>query len=421
MTTKVMRWVVWTLAVIFLFYEFIVRVFPSVMVTDLRKAFNVNATALGTMSAFFFYAYAPMQLPMGLLLDRFGSRYLLTFSALFCAIGSVVFGIATDIAHAQAGRFLMGIGSAIAFIGMVYICSHWFPKSKLALLVGIGNSLGMLGAAWGVGPLDPVVQAFGWETTVLFLGFVGFILAGVILICIGKEPKDLNPDEKKESIGSVIRNFGVVIANWRTWINSLSALLTYIPTGAFASLWSTAYLEKTYGPDSSLPGIASSLVFIGWIVGGPLIGWFSDRIQNRRWVIVTSIILTGASLLPIIYNHNLSGPGVCILMFLVGFFSSGQLLNFSFAVEFNPRSAKGTSIAFTNFIVAMGTSLTQPLIGYLLDKYWTGGTEEGIRIYGVEAYQKALTMIPIALAISLILMLFISDKFRTKHTDISPT
>jgi MFS family permease len=381
----------------------------------------VNATALGTMSAFFFYAYAPLQLPMGILLDRFGSRYLLAFSALFCAIGCVVFGLSTDIGQAQAGRFCMGIGSAIAFIGMVYICSHWFPKNKLALLVGIGNSIGMLGAAGGVGPLDFVVEAFGWETTILMLGLIGFVLAGVILICIGKEPKNLHPKEKKQSLRGVIRSFGIVIGNWKTWVNSLAALLAYIPTGAFASLWAVPYLERVFHVKPALAGSAASMVFIGWIVGGPLIGWFSDRVKSRRWVIVVTILLTGAFMVPIVYDHHLSIPTIFVFMFMIGFFSSGQLLNFSFAVELNTRIGKGSAIAFTNFVVALGTSLTQPLIGYLLDRYWTGEMKNGLRVYPVEVYEKALTMIPVALAISLILMLFISDKGRIQHTDVSPT
>ena len=420
MKKSVMRWFVWALAVIFLFYEFIVRVFPSAMAAEIRGAYGIDATMFGSLSAFFFYAYAPMQLPIGVLMDRFGSRSLLTLSSLFCGIGAVVFGLATTLGGAQVGRFVMGIGSSVTFVGMVYVCSHWFPKNKLALLVGIGNSIGMLGAAWGVGPLNAVVEMFEWHTTVFGLGLIGFLLAIVIFICIRNEPhhtRGHHPDAA-ETLKSSCGMFGRVAGNWKTWVNGIAALFFYMPTGAFAGLWAVSYLEKVFHLDHQLAGFAVSLIFIGWICGGPVLGWFSDRLKNRKWVVVISCLLTGAFLVPIIYDPHLSIPTIYTYMFLVGFFSSGQLLNFSKAVEFNGREMKGSSIAMTNFIVAAGTAAVQPLIGYLMDVFWTGGKDGAIRVYDVATYQKALTVLPVMLAIALLLNLFLKDTKLLKDADL---
>ena len=128
-------WLIWSLAVLFLFYEFFIRVFPTAMVAELMSAFKVNAGRLGLLSSFYFYSYAPMQIPVGLLMDRFGARKLLTFASLICAIGAFAFSFSFDFSIAAVGRFLMGVGSAFGFVGMVYVCSHFFPQKKWQCLL----------------------------------------------------------------------------------------------------------------------------------------------------------------------------------------------------------------------------------------------------------------------------------------------
>src|SRR5690606_9072077 len=144
--------------------EYFLRVAPSVMITDLYKAYHIGAGVFGVISAAYLYAYAPMQLPVGVLMDRYGARKLLTLATLICGIGSILFGVAPTVWLSIVSRLMMGVGSAFAFIGMVYISSHWFHGKILALLIGAGNSIGMLGAVVGEGPLSQLVQTFSWRS-----------------------------------------------------------------------------------------------------------------------------------------------------------------------------------------------------------------------------------------------------------------
>ena len=254
MKRSVAAWWTWGLAVLFLFYEFFVRVYPSIMVKELMGSFKATAAQLGTLSAFFFYAYAPMQIPVGLLMDRYGARKLLTFAALFCGVGSFFFGMAESLAPAEFGRFLMGIGSSFAFVGMIYVCSHWFPPQKLALLVGIGNSIGMLGAVGAEGPLSFAVEAFGWRSSVNAFGFIGIALAVILYLFLRNQPKQKKSKAKVDFSG-LLRNLKVVASNPKTWINAVIALLFYMTTAAFASLWGIPFLVESYHISKGVAGV----------------------------------------------------------------------------------------------------------------------------------------------------------------------
>jgi len=405
------RWIAyttWSLAVLFLFYEFFVRVYPTVMVKDLMVSFSITAGKLGVLSAFFFYAYAPMQILVGLLMDRFGARTLLALASLLCGAGSFLFGMSEVVAIAKMGRFLMGIGSAFAFVGMVYVCYHMFPDRRRALLVGIGNSIGMLGAVGSTGPLSFCVQSFGWRFVVNAFGFIGCALAGVIFFCIKKGEKS-SQSGKTPTPASFLKNLKVVCSNHRTWINGITAMLTYMTTAAFASLWGVPFLMKSYGFSKELAGFIVGMIFIGWIVGGPIIGMISDKLNRRKPLIFFSIALTALALLPVLYVPHLPIWLLFVLLLLVGVFQSGELLSFSLAIEFNPLKFKGVSIAFTNFLVAFGTSTIQPLIGVFLDIGWDGRLQEGVPIYSVHNYHCAMLSFPVALVLAFVLLCFLKE------------
>ncbi|MCK4934850.1 MAG: MFS transporter [Simkaniaceae bacterium] len=399
----VLRWIIWGLSVLFLFYEFFLRVFPTVMVDNLMKAFSVDAAALGTLSAFYFYSYAPMQIPVGVLMDRFGARKLLTFASLICAIGAFLFALANQIGIAELGRFFMGIGSAFAFVGMIYISSHWFSGKQLALLVGLGNSIGMLGAVGGEGPLGYIVENYGWRLTLFGLGVVGVLLAIIIFLCIRQEmPASIRKAEAQKASHDLLHNLKIVSKNKNTWVNAASALLFYATTAAFASLWGIPFLEKTYLFSKEEAGFATSMIFVGWIVGGPIIGYISDHFQRRKRITLLGIALAAAALLPVIYITTLSAPLLFFLLFLVGLFSSAQLLNFSIAIELHPRIAKGTAIALTNCIIAIGSAILQPLVGYLLDL-----RSSGVPSYSIADFQFAFTIFPLTFLAAFILLFFV--------------
>lgn len=398
-----MRWVIWTLAVLFFFYEYFLRVYPSVMVDDLLQAFSINAGALGALSAFYFYAYAPMQIPVGMLMDRYGARRLLSFAGVVCGLGSLLFGLTSSYEIAASGRFLMGIGSSFAFVGIVFVCSHWFEHKWLALLVGIANSVGMLGAIVGEGPLSILVDHIGWHATMYVLAIVGAAIGVLIYLVVRNEPAaQTAKGEMKIGFRQVHRNLMEIIKGKYTWVNAIGSLFFFLTTVAFAGLWADPFLQTVHLVSREEAAFISSMIFVGWIIGGPVMGLISDRIQNRRLVLRSCTFLALLALLPVIYMTPLDSGTLFILFFFIGLFSGSQLLTFSLAIEYNSPESKGTAAAFTNFIIALGGAILQPGVGVLMD-YFRGTA----KLYSAHDYQMALTLFPISLALAFILFLFL--------------
>ncbi len=406
------KWTIWLLAALFYFYEYLLNVSPGAMVPELVAAFGVNASSLGVLSSFYFYAYAPMQLPVGFLVDKFGARKLLAFASLACAGGTFLFSVSKNILPAYLGRLSTGVGSSFAFVAMVYICTRWFKKSRRALLVGLANSVGMLGAACGGGPLTLFIQATGWRSALAILGFAGLFFSLTFFLLYFLYPsKEGSPNLPSSS--SFLKNISLFYKNPQSRWNALAALCYYMTTTALGGLWGIPFIQQAYGVSKEVAGFAMSMIFIGWLVGGPIVGAVSDYKDKRKKILIINIFMTLLFLLPVLYCTFLPIYVVYICVFFIGFFSSGELLSFTFAAEINPSHIKGVSIACTNFSVALGGVFIQPLIGFFLDFFRSVSLHE--TGYTTLDYQLALSLLPFFLLVAGVLASFLKEQKRGAH------
>lgn len=406
-----MKWVIWFLGISFYFYEFFIRVFPTVMIPDLMKAFALDAGAIGAMSAFYFYIYAPMQIPIGGLMDRYGARKLLTFATLFCAGGVLLFALAPNVWILDLARFLMGFGSAFAFVGFVYISSHWFPPKKLALLVGIGNAIGMLGAVFGEGPLSILVENIGWRQTLFILALIGLALAAIIFLVVRNEPKEMSdhPKEQKRESVNVYNLYKIVLANPQTWLNAIGGFFIYATVASFAGLWADDFLQVSHGLSAESAAFASSMVYLGMVFGSPVMGHLSDVYKTRKPFMVLSTFAAAILLAFVIFSPWLSETWIFIAFFIIGLLLAVQVLNYPFAIDNNPSIAKGTATSFTNFFVISSGVVFQPLVGWLLDLGQTKA-QMAENIYTAADYQFSMFTFPITLLLATLFFLMLKEQ-----------
>ncbi|MGE3953740.1 MAG: MFS transporter [Parachlamydiales bacterium] len=394
---RLFRWVVWGLALLFSYYELVLRVSPSVMVPELEGSFQVSAGVVGSVSAFYLYAYAPLQFPIGVMMDRYGARSLLSIASALCGLGALLFSIAPYLALAGGGRFLMGAGSAFAWVGLVYVVTQWFPAGRLALLIGLSNSLGMLGAVTGQGPLSFAITHFGWRPSMLVLGLFGFALATLLYFTARKDPPNVTKASLPPTFGRLWYQAKGVLQNGQSWVIAVGTLFFYIPIVCFAALWGVPFIRAVYGVSQNGAAFTTSLIYIGFIVGGPIIGLLADRFQARKGLLIASTSLALLALMPILYLPQIGIRWASLLLFCLGLFCSAQLLAYSYVTRINVAAAKGTAIAFTNTMVFVGGALVQPLIGILLDLFFP--TEGASPSPG--AYQAVLALCPATLLIAL--------------------
>lgn len=406
-------WLIWGLGAAFFFAEYLGRVAPEVVVPELMQAFHVNATSLGVLSGMFLWPYIIMQMPVGVLVDRFGPHKLLTATAAICSVGCIFFGMAQGLFMAQIGRFLMGFGAAFAFVGALKLATMWFCATRIGLLAGLTQALGMFGAALGIGPLATVVNALGWRTTMFLIGGILLLIAVLIGLIVRDHPGEMPQSEQpSEKLGSHIDMWHAlleVLKNPQSWLNGLYVGLIYAPTGAFAELWGATYVTHNNGLPKTTAAEAVSCIFLGWAVGGPLAGMLSDRISKRLPVMIGSAFFSFITMVAALYMPNLSVPMLFLIMFLYGVSNTGVAVSYALAGEINPRRVAGTSLAFANMASIIIAAVFQPLIGLFLDLNWDGKLVDGVRLYSVDAYRDAMLALPVCLALGFIIAFFVKE------------
>ena len=415
-SSSTLPWLMWFLAACFYLYENILQVSPGVMVSDLMSAFAINSAALGGLIAFFFYSYAAMQIPVGVLVDNYNARFLLTGATLSCVVGCVLFGTATNIAVAALGRLLIGFGAAFAAVCSMKLAANWFPAKRFSLLVGLMVTMGMLGSMIGEKPLAILVDNIGWRTTLLSLAASGVVLALLIMLIIRHSPYHLessihrNVARKRDNTLPLLHGLLQVIKSRQSWVLAIYGGLMFATTSIFGGLWGVPFLMKAYSLDKPTAAGIVSIMFLGWVIGAPISGILVNFIKSHKKVLWMSSLGCLSIMLAVLYFPYFSTFSLSVLIFGFGVFSSFFLPCFSLMHDLHSDGNSGAALGFMNTANMIGGAVGQPVIGMLLDIAWDGTLMHGARVYSTANYQYSLTCLPIVIASSLLLIPFIKEK-----------
>lgn len=412
---KIAPWCIWGLAAFFFFAHYVVRVTPGHISEDLLDHFiDTTKISIGILGAAFYLPYVLMQMPVGYLVDRFGTRTLLTLAVLICSLSSLVFANSNVIETAIFSRVLLGFCSAAAFISALKLITVWFEPQKLALLVGITQALGMVGAAFGARLVPYLNQTVGWQDMFYSYAIMFFGLAILIFAVVRNAPPNgstfvTQAPSSDKPIGSL---WSVIFSKY-TWINACYAGLIYAPTDVMGELWGKEFLKHIHNLDNFQASHAVSYIFIGWAVGGPIAGWLADHF-GRRPIMITSAIL-GLILLPILfYVPHLSLFAMNAIALLYGLTNTGLIASYTVAGELHDKSHGGFSMAIANmFSVLLGAAF-MPLLAWLLERF-SYIAADGVVTYSPEAYQKAVFILPVCLLLAVILALFSKETLKPKQ------
>ncbi|MDR3501863.1 MAG: MFS transporter [Legionella sp.] len=395
------------LAASFYLYEFILQVAPSVMAEPMMKTFGVTGEGFGFISAFYFYAYAPTQLPAGVLYDRYGPRKLMTVAILLCALGSAFFASTDSVFTACIGRFLIGIGSAFSFIGVLVLLSRWFPPHYFAILAGVAQLMSSVGAMFGEVPLAYLIQGVGWRNASFILAFVGFILAAFFWMYIRDYPDQQNQKVPGHYLRDEWKRLVAVCKHAHTWIIGSYAFSIWTPIAVFAALWGVPFLQEKFQISVVAASGLCSMIWIGIGVGSPLLGWLSDKIESRRIALITSAVLGLVATLILLYLPGLTYGWAPFVLFVLGLGAGGQTVSFAVVKENNTAEYVGTASGFNNLSVLIGGAIFQPLVGYILQHTNSGHVVNGVHVYSVSGYQTALLVMPLCFLASLLIATFL--------------
>jgi len=382
------------------------------MVDDLMRDFGVSAAALGNLSAFYFYAYAMVQLPVGVMVDRWGPRRILTMGLVFAAVGGLLFARAEQIDTAYLGRFMVGAGVGFGFVCSLKLAANWFSPTRFAMLSGMTMMFGMVGGIAGQAPLSAAVEVFGWRSAMSVTAGFGLLLTASIWLIVRDHPSRIE-DGSAPPLHSdaVLHGLKKATRVRQTWVLAAIGFSMSAALLAFGALWSVPYLVQAYGLSGTQAAASASLMLIGWAVGAPAVGWLSDHLKRRKPPLMITATAALVSIFFLIYVPSLPLPVVEILFFVNGIACGGTVLCFAVVREVNDSDAGGTATALVNTAVIISGALFQPAIGWLLDRNWDGAMEMGARIYSVETYQTALLTLPFCAAIAVVLSFLVRETY----------
>jgi MFS family permease len=400
-------WVVWLLGAGFFFYKYLVQVSPSVMTNDLMKAFQINGAGLGNLSAFYFYAYLLMQIPVGIVLDKYSPRALTTVAILICSLSTFLFSQTNSLELACLARALMGAGAAFAAVSCFKLVTLWFPPKRFALVSGLCMTAAMLGGVFGQMPLSLLVQEAGWRSALQLISMIGVILAVIYYVIV--RDKSIGSSLKQSMPVFFRHNVISVLCHKQAWLLSFYSGLAFAPVSVFGGLWGVPFLETTYHLSRNNAAFAVSFIFIGFAVGAPFFGWLSDYVGKRKPILFLGTCMAFLFILAVFYSPNETVGVLSVFLFFFGFGTSGFFTSFAMIRELFPLVLAGTVLGIMNTFDSVCEALFEPVVGALLDLTWAGESVDGVHRFSIEGYHLSLLILPASLLLALVLLFFIKE------------
>jgi MFS family permease len=408
-------WIILACGWSFYLYEYLLRVSPKVMMDPLMNHFNLTAVGFGFLASLYYWAYVPLQIPCGVIVDYWGPRKVVTMSALLCAIGSFMFAGSETLFVAQFGRFLIGAGSACAYISCMKIASQWFKPTKFALIAGVSQMMGTMGGVSGDVPLANLVNACGWQTSMNFGAIGALVLAVISWIIIRDRPADV-PHVKKSINTHIMEDLKSIMTNKQILLVGIYGCATFLTLTAFADLWGVPYMMERFGISNTLASRGTTAIYIGFAIGSTFSSSVSDYFKSRVKVMSISAIGTAIGFGLIFFLPDVPLEVIYGLMFCTGVLSGGQILYFTVAVENSNKESTASTVGFTNAFVMVSGLIFQPLLGYILDIFWDGQMKTAdVRMYSVDAYKYALSILLLTSVIAYFLMKFVKETYPVEE------
>jgi predicted MFS family arabinose efflux permease len=369
-------------ASIFYAYQYILRVMPSIMMTDIMHKFDIDAAAFGQFSGIYYIGYSLLHLPIGIMLDRFGPKRIMTGCILLTVLGVTPIIFADKWIYPVLGRALIGIGSSAAILGTFKIIRMSFTEQKFTRMLSLSVTIGLFGAIYGGAPLSYLCITFGYVTVVKILALMGVALAAITYCIV--------PEMPRESDSTVVSDIKQVLSNSRVLMACIFAGLMVGPLEGFADVWGTQFLKQVYGYDNALASSLPSLIFIGMCFGAPILSLVAEKTNSYLGTIIGAGLAMMIAFAMLIMM-KLSALVVGFAFIIVGVCSAYQILAIFKASTYVPNHVAGLTTAMANMIIMVFGYMFHTVIGSTVA--YMGGTQNA------EAFTYGIAVVPIALAL----------------------
>lgn len=395
------RWTVYVLLVVSYMLVYFHRMAPGVVAADLMQAFHTTGAQLGSLAAMYYYVYTAMQLPSGILADTLGPRVSVSIGAVVAGLGSILFGLAPDFTVASTGRFLVGLGVSVVFVGLMRSNTVWFSERRYGLVSGLTMFLGNMGSILAAGPLAALLIWFSWRNVFVAAGLMSLLLAGLTYLFVRNRPEEAGFPSVRAMAGEAAhaasehhwrRDLKAVLLNCKIWPGFW---VNFGITGslfAFAGLWGVPLMRDLFGLSRGEASLYTTAALAGFAFGAFFMGWLSDHLGRRKPVILGAAVLSCASWLGLILLPWGPGWSGLSLYASLGLSAGGMVVTYAAAKEWAKPANAGMAIALVNTGLFLGAAIMQPLFGWVADLAWDGTLLDGVRVYTWAGYRNGLAV-----------------------------
>lgn len=398
-STRIVAWSVWIIASIFYAYQYILRVMPNIMLDDIMQQFNIDAATFGQFSGIYYIGYSLMHLPIGIMLDRFGPRKVMTVCILLSVAGLLPLIFASHWIYPIAGRLLLGMGSSAAILGVFKIIRMTFIEKQFPRMLSFSVTIGLIGAIYGGGPVSYMRAEFGYQTVIELFAIAGIALAAATYWIV---PELASPQKTP-----VLSNIRKVLSNGRVIWSCLFAGLMVGPLEGFADVWGSAFLKQVYGFDGALAASLPSIIFIGMCFGAPVLSLIAEKIGSYLGTIIGAGIVMAACFFSMLAWH-LTPEILSFCFVLVGICSAYQILAIYQTSTYVSENVAGLTTAVANMIIMIFGYAFHTTIGSTISAM--GGTSHS------EAFIYGIAVVPFALCLGTAGFVFLLVMDKSKKT-----
>lgn len=404
-------WVVWAMALMFFLLQLFLQLCSGEMIGSVMKTLKLTALQGGWLMSSYYYVAVFLQIPGGVLLDRFGPRRVLTVAAMVMGAGCYCFASASSLVMAVTGRLLMGTGGACSFVGCMAVVTRWFPARYFSVMIAVTECVGFFAAVVGDMGLSWWLPALGWQFFMLLSAVLSLLLA--VIMSVGM--RDC-PIAAKQQYASTLTTLMPAIkrlaSNPVAWMNALYGGLIFSLFTVFVGLWSVPFYQVHLQFSLPMATLLSNTLLVGTIMSCPLLGWLEMRISSRRFLMVMTPLLMAFGLW-VSFHYVLTPLMHFVLLFFIGLGQSVFIISYVIGKELATPSTRAVGVGLVNMSLWGIPPLLQPLVGALLGQSVTGNG--GVVGISVAHYQTALWVIPGALILAALIALVLPNEVMRRQ------
>jgi len=404
-----LAWLIWFTAASFILFKLLIQFSSGIIIEQLMESFSLTAFGGGLLASVYYYVYVMLQVPAGFLIDRYGTRRMLSTAATVCGLGCFIFATAHYIMLAAFGRLLMGAGASFAFVGTMSLIARWFSSHRFGFMTAMTETLGMGSSLFGSYALAHLVQRFGWRSAMEEIAALALLIAMSLAIIIRNAPKHttrLASANKR----LLCQDFKSLVKKPVIWLNGIYCSAMFSIITVFVALWGVPFMQKVHHLSLSQATLLCNLMFVGVAFGTLLIGWLDSHIRSRRTLMITTAVIASIILFILIYDTTLSILIAVALMLLLGLMTSSYVASFIISNQVSGQHTRGSAAGITNMLCVGSAPILQPFVGLMLYLLSDHQQQTSFIAYEIGHFQLALSIIPIVVVVAGIIAFWLPNR-----------